>query len=236
MAFTLFFPYYNQSEMLRKQLLNILSFSKSIRQKLHVVVVDDGSTIEPALNVIKEMNLESKIILKLVRIDIDIPWNQPEANNLGIQYATTDYILRTDIDHYFTEENVVNILNFQFQPSTVYFFKRKSEKDGSMFDLKSHLNSYIIHKNDYLRLKGYNEYFSGNYGDDIEFIPRLKNMYKVSVIPNVHIIADSCGSTKNVKRDATINKQKLKERNRPHHTFTNKEHYILQKSLFDVTE
>ena len=116
MVLTLFFPYYNQSEMLRKQLLNILSFSKNIRQKLRVIVVDDGSKIEPALDVINEMKLESKIILKLVRIDIDIPWNQPEANNIGIHHAKTDYVLRTDIDHYFTEENIVNILNFQFEP------------------------------------------------------------------------------------------------------------------------
>lgn len=236
MVLTLFFPYYNQSEMLRKQLLNILSFSKSIRQKLCVVVVDDGSKIEPALDVINEMKLESKIILKLVRIDIDIPWNQPEANNIGIHHATTDYVLRTDIDHYFTEENIVNIFNFSFEPSTVYFFKRKSQKNGNMFDLKSHPNSYIIHKNDYLKLKGYNEYFSGNYGDDIEFIPRLKNMYKVKIIPEVHIFVFSGGSTKNMKRDTTVNKQKLKEESRPHYTFTHKEHYILQKSLSNVTQ
>ena len=235
---TIMFPYYNQPKVLERNLSNILNYPKSIREKLHIVVVDDGSMEYPAVDVIERMNLESKLLLRLIRIDIDIPWNQPEANNIGIQSAVTEYIFRTDIDHSFDKENIIKTFNFieaGLEPSTVYFFERKALINGTLHELSPHVNSYIIRKTDYEKINGYNEYFSGNYGDDIEFRPRLSEAFDLVQIPDIFLIADARGSTniadKNMKRDITINLQKLEEENLPHYTFTHKDHYIFQKTL-----
>jgi len=42
---TIYFPYYNQREALLFQLNNMLKYSKKIREKLYILIVDDGSQV-----------------------------------------------------------------------------------------------------------------------------------------------------------------------------------------------
>lgn len=229
---TIYFPYYNQPDCLKKQLNNFLKFDSNILKYLNIIIVDDGSFQHPALPIIQSFNIYKKINIQLIKINIDIPWNQPEANNVAFRECKTKYMIRTDIDHYFDEVNIVKILNYPFKNKYYYSFNRKNEQFNS---LNSPPNIYIMKKTDYFKIGGYNEYFSGNYGDDIEFLPRANKLLTRILIDDIFSIVDIHNGTKSLLRDISINRNKIKEINRPHITYTNEKKYIIYK-LSDVTK
>lgn len=218
---TLYFPYYNQPEALHRQLKCMSSYHTDIRERLIVMIVDDGSQVHPAFDEIDQKYC-SLLNIVLLRIDIDIPWNTPEANNLAFREMQTEFAIRTDIDHLFPEDSLRHLLQIQLRTNRVYKFKRV-EKDTNK-RLTSPPNIYLLSRAMYITLNGYNEYFSGHYGDDIEFLPRL---YRQCVIEqlDIHTIVDTSHSTRTLPRDISINRQKLYEWNRPHYTFQHQKHY-----------
>ena len=77
----LYFPYYNQASALKFQLENYYKFKESTRKRFTIFIVDDGSKDDALQYIEKKYLLKLNIIL--YRIDIDIPWNTPETNNLA---------------------------------------------------------------------------------------------------------------------------------------------------------
>ena len=226
-ALTIYFPYYEQRNALEFNLGVYAEYSEEIRNKIRILIVDDGSPTEPALPIIKQEYLD-KLDISLYRIDVDIPWNQPGANNLAFAKAETEYVLRTDIDHYMDEANLRKLLN-----------RLSNEKEGSnccyFLGLRiegapcaGHINSFVIRRADYLRTNGYNESFSGNYGhDDIEFVRRLRKFVQIAGMPDgVFLIARLNAFTPGLSRDVSINKQKLEDRDLPHLTFVHKDKHL----------
>ena len=57
---TIFFPYYNQPDCLKKQLNNFLKFDSNILKYLNIIIVDDGSFQHPALPIIQSFNIYKK--------------------------------------------------------------------------------------------------------------------------------------------------------------------------------
>ena len=218
---TIYFPYYNQPEALINQLKTMANYNENIRKKLFLFIVDDGSQEKPALDVI-EQKYRDKLNITLYRIDVDIPWNMPEANNLAFSKVETKFVIRTDIDHFFDEQNILKLLSGHPQDGTAYKFNRIGI-DG--FRLGVPPNLYLISKKDYWKTKGYNEFFSGSYGDDLDFLPRLQRCCHVETIPII-IIRDETFMTHGLSRDLSNTKQKQKLKNRPHLTFVNKDKYI----------
>jgi hypothetical protein len=223
---TIYFPYYNQPETLKHQLDTMSSYSAPIRNRVALFIVDDGSQAKPALPVVEQKHLD-KLDITLYRINIDIPWNMPEANNLAFREIKTDYVIRNDIDHFFDESNLTNLLGKKRNIGKHYYrFSRITAHDGEV--IGSPKNIYMVSRANYLKTKGYNESLSGNYGDDLDFIPRLNGVVKpiclndvcITVIPNRH--------ARGLSRDTTINRAKAQRSNLPHKTFENEKHYILQ--------
>jgi len=222
---TIYFPYYNQPEALINQLEIISKYTADIRKRLYVFIVDDGSQKYNALSVIQK-NYRDQLDITLYRIDIDIPWNLPEADNLAFREINTDYVIRLDIDHFLNEESILNILSLNIKDNVCYKFSRKNFKTKEI--LTSHNNSYLISKKNYWNIGGYNEYFSGNYGyHDIEFSSRLSKIIKTEVL-DICIFVYSDYATKGLDRDCNINRKKLKEPSIPHLTFVNSNKYIKQ--------
>ena len=85
---TLYFPFYNQCEALEYNLDLYSSFSKELLSKLRLLIVDDGSQREHAFDVAR--NYTDKLNLDLYRIDVDIPFNMPQANNIAFKETKTD--------------------------------------------------------------------------------------------------------------------------------------------------
>lgn len=220
---TIYFPYYNQVNALKNQLEHYSNFTREIRDKIIIFIVDDGSE-KKALDHIGKKYLRNLNII-LYRINIDIPWNQPEANNLAMSNVSTDYVLRIDIDHFIDEPNLSKLMNSDLNLNkNFYKFKRKKNDNTS---LKSHPNTYLISQKKYLEVKGYNESLCGNYGhDDFDFLARIKKLIKSVLLNNVTIRVITEHSTKGLVRDSTINKKKLQQTDLPHLFLRNKEHHL----------
>ena len=195
---TIYSPYYNQPELLKFNFDLYSSFKKELLDKAHFMIVDDGSQVKPAYDIAKEYT--KKLDISLYKIDVDIPWNMPEANNIAFKEIKTPWVLRTDMDHFLDEKQMLSaVLGAYKQHAPIgylYFFgkrfvfKGENAKDGKAYPINQlHENSYIIHKDDYWRIGGYNECYSGNYGwDDVDFFVRAgaPERYK-RIIPDLRI-------------------------------------------------
>ena len=163
----------------------------------NILFVDDASA-EPLV-----LNWPNATVL---RIDEDIPWNMPAANNLALRFLYNKdpkaRVLRTDIDHYFTATDLLEISKIELEHNNIVKFCRKT--------LKPHPNTYLANVSDILEAGGYNEAFCGNYGyDDKELMYRLTKKGFVMRLSSIKAIVNPKMGTKNLNKDTSVNKQKF---------------------------
>jgi hypothetical protein len=121
------------------------------------VLVDDGS---PAtVEIPTDLNLN----LRVLRVGVDIPWNQPGARNLGAAMSVSDKIFMTDVDHVLNVEAFEEMIRRRNPGRTMYKLRRN---DSSQTHLKSHPNTFFLSRARFLRYYGYDEEFCGHYGFD----------------------------------------------------------------------
>jgi glycosyltransferase involved in cell wall biosynthesis len=105
--------------------------------------------------------------VELYRIEEDIPWNLPGALNLAISAARTDWVLRTDSDFYFDEENLNKILNTNLDPNKSYFIRYRinvTDNPDAPAERDRHLgNAHLIHKRNWIWQGCQDEDFAGGY-------------------------------------------------------------------------
>lgn len=159
---TLVMAYYENGKMLERHFKEWQSYPK---KDFKIILVDDGSKKDPAFNHIKETFFP----LELYRINVDIPWNQNGARNLGMTHAE-DWCLITDMDHLLSKEQFEILYNLDLDSDTHYVPGRK-KANGEWY--KRHPNSYVLTRNLYWKAGGYDESFSGYYGTDSTFRRQL---------------------------------------------------------------
>ena len=141
-------------------------YSPEVLNRLHFVVVDDGS---PLTYDIPAFNLN----ITWLRINEDIRWNQSGARNLGATYAKSDKILLTDLDHEFPEETLRAMIAAKPCGRNIYKIYRRNTENGKL--RKGHSNIFFMSRARFFRLWGYDEEFSGHYGaEDFRFIKYQK--------------------------------------------------------------
>lgn len=135
------------------------------------------------------------------RIDTNIAWNQPGARNLGFQEAE-GWIVCADIDHLVTKENVEEILRMEKEKGTVYYLGREDNDSWNVF---------LIHKEDFEKIGGYDEDFCGHYGfDDIEFLWRCQKSLKVEERRDIKVkVHAKESSSKGLDRSVDFNRKLL---------------------------
>ncbi len=162
------------------------------------IIVDDGS----------KTPLDCKWA-EVYRIEQDIPWNQPAANNLGFSKIKDDEtVLRMDIDHWIELDDLLNLP--EIEENTIMKFKRfRHDADGSIKELKPANNIYLTKASTIKRIGGYNEDFCGSYGyDDKELMYKLsRNRCHVLVHDSIFIHVSQESSTKGLSRDTNRNKE-----------------------------
>ena len=185
---TLMYLYYNQQEAIKK--MESLGYPNS---GIDVVIIDDGS----------------KTPLKcdwatVYRIDKDIPWNMPQANNLGFS-KIKGTVLRMDMDHSFTLEDLNRLSQIEVKEKQLIKFRRLYK--GKI--IYPGPNIYLARVDDIVNAGGYDERFCGNYGyEDGELMQRLNKKGFVTLMSEIICHVDDSLSTKGLERDTAINYNK----------------------------
>lgn len=180
---TLIYTYYGQKE-------RIHGIVSEKHPECRVVIVDDGHPDA----------LESLPGVDVYRIEEDIPWNQPGARNLGFS-VSEGWIICADIDHLVTKENIDELLKMDKKKGTIYYLGRE-DTDG--------WNLYMIHKDDFEKIGGYDEDFCGHYGyDDTMFNLMAQRNLKSVELRNIKAKVFAKESSTKMNRDVTHNQNLL---------------------------
>ena len=208
-ALNIVYPFYNNYAALQQQIRNWKRYPSELADKVRIIIVDDHST-EP-------LCIDEPLPMKvtILRIDQDIPWNQPGAKNLGFKFVTTNWALTTDIDHVVTSETCQQVLSEHRDLSTVYYFSRQIVIDNVTTEFRPHPNSFLICRNYFWEVGGYDEDFCGNYGnDDTLFNKLLKKKLKTVRWDHIKLVAfptdDNTHLIRSTKTNQKLLRQKLK--------------------------
>jgi len=185
----LMYLYYNQPEAISN--LERLGYDKT---PIKVIIIDDGSK-EP-------LACEWATVY---RINEDVPWNMPKANNLGFSKIPDEIVMRMDIDHFFTIDDLQKIYKIKLKPKEIIKFPRiyKGKK------ISEGKNIYLAQVNDIVKVGGYNEIFCGNYGyEDGDLMDRLKRDGFTFTISDIFCYVDGDLHTKDLNRNTDINYKK----------------------------
>lgn len=170
---TLVMPFYRNSGMLRVQYGTWRAWPEELKARIKIILVDDGSP-EPAADVPRPLGLPE---LEIYRVKEDRPWHQHGARNLGAHVAPEGWLLLTDMDHMLTADHAVELLGRELDPGTVYMLDR-IEADtgeptiGAKGNPKPHPNSFVMTREMYWKVGGYDEDYCGIYGTDALFRDR----------------------------------------------------------------
>lgn len=176
---TIVLPYYLNPSMLALQYRNWLSWPGKHRNRLRVIIVDDGSPESPAANVPRPYGLPE---VQIYRVAEDRPWWQNGAKNIGAHVAGEGWMLLTDMDHVLTADAAAALFRAMdkgnLDEGTAYMLDRV-EADTGLPTLgrdgqpKPHPNSFIMTREMYWRAGGYDERTAGHYGTDRIFREHL---------------------------------------------------------------
>lgn len=200
---TLVLPYYENRSMLALQLRHLSRLPKSLRSRIHLVIVDDGSPVPPpADRAFYEIGLAG---FSLYRILIDVRWNWIAARNLGALKSPTEWIILTDIDHLVTQRAFELVVKAPLSGDIVYRFTRRLAL--CQIPYKPHPNSFLMTRVMFDLIGGYDERFSGLYGSDGEFRKRVRSVATEVVVLNAPLLV----YTSVLVRDAATTRYSRKE-------------------------
>jgi hypothetical protein len=198
--FTLVLPYYENAGMLEEQQRVWNAYAPDIQAALHIIVVDDGSPAHPAEPHVRETWVSpggarfpdldevptapwtrvGPASFRLYRTLVDVRWNWLFCRNLGVDQATTDWVLLTDIDHVVPEATWRALMTEDLDELSVYRFSRVDAPDLTPY--KPHPNSWCLTRALFDRIGGYDERFSGYYGTDSEFRERVHHQARAVIL------------------------------------------------------
>src|ERR1700722_14956734 len=166
----------------------LLHWGRILTAQCELILVDDGSS--PSLA--STCDAVAKSFDFTLRCTNDRrPWRQPRARNIGASLARADKLLFFDIDHILTEEIIA--LGLEYRSDKFHWVRRPGilDDDGRIVTDRSvlldygltddapsvHANSFVIRRELFDQLGGYDERFCGRYGgDDIDFNTRYDRL------------------------------------------------------------
>lgn len=159
-------PYYNNAGMLARHCLEIGAMSFDVRKRIEFVVCDDASDV-PA----HAPKLGVNFALKIFRLrGAHVPWSHRVCSNIAAREACAPWLLISDIDHLVTGSVWRSLLTAKLDPLCVYTFGRENT-DGSF--KPTHPDSWLMHRDMWERINGYDERYRGLYGQNAGMIDRV---------------------------------------------------------------
>lgn len=174
-SISLVMPYYDNAGMLEKHYELWASFPEEIKNRMEVVIVDDGTPTVAAADVPRPEGLPD---LKIFRVQEDRPWYQHAARNIGAKEATCQWLYLTDMDHLLPVETWQAMFQYPGAPHHVVYTHLRVDAPSLKPKIKNgkehpHPNTFLMRKDFYWHLGGYDEDFCGFYGTDGMFRNRL---------------------------------------------------------------
>lgn len=174
---------YGQPGILKTFTDAMRAWPEDLKGNCELVVVDDcGSPpVEPA-----ELAGLGPIGVQLLRHTRDVPWAQPCCRNLAAQEATGDRLILLDPDMIIPPERAQEfIMEALLQPRGHVTRFCLNEINHPDLDRRGKINTsspncWIINRQDFLDVGGYNEEFAGHKGwSDVELMHVLDSAYQV---------------------------------------------------------
>lgn len=169
---TLGYTYFQDYEYLERQ----LELWKDYPSYVDIFLVDDGSEIHKALDVIQESGWELPEYgptFQLWRCSRNLGFNSHGCRNLIAKYSISDYVAFFDIDMQLSIETVGRLLIKKYSERNLYRHDLWIKHEQRCVPFPGHLNSFLIHKDLFWEAGGYDESFTGHHHGDREFIERI---------------------------------------------------------------
>ena len=165
----LIYPYYENPKMLERQVENWNRYSGDLRDHVKIILVDDGSPTNPARPIVETC----KAPIALYRVLQNIPWGQHGARNIGAKVCGKDgtWMFMSDMDILLTPEMAYTLLTKDLDPAHTHTFERHYLTPGK--EPKYHCNSFMVLRDHYWKVGGYDEDYCGTYGGDGPFLRQL---------------------------------------------------------------
>jgi predicted glycosyltransferase involved in capsule biosynthesis len=162
MQFSIVQPYYNHTITWP---LHVEQWKNLNPKQAEIVIVDDNSDEgkEPDITLLKDLDVSVRVF----RILDDIPWNVTGARNLGAKYARNKHLILADFDYIVSRELIANLQTLDYSDQKVLYWplqrKYAAKKKRYKF-ARPHCNSFIINREMFNTMGGYDEDFAGGWG------------------------------------------------------------------------
>jgi Glycosyl transferase family 2 len=171
---TIVMPYYENPLFLAAQLDHWATWPADVAAHYAAIIVDDGSPVPAVLPRV------TPFPVRLFRIDEDIRWNWLAARNIGAWAAHEGWLLLTDMDHRVPPSTAAQVITGQHDPGMVYAFSRREHTGEAVHP---HSASFLMTREMFWRIGGYDETLSGHYGTDGEYRRRLAAVAPMAILP-----------------------------------------------------
>lgn len=164
--------YYMNPGMLALHYQQWARWPEALKARLEIIIVDDASPTGHAIDVVRPDGLPQ---LSIYRVKVDQAWHQDGARNLAADRATGKWLLLTDMDHALGEVAATRLFasidKGRVRDGSIYTLNRVNARNGRTIRgrwwwPKPHPNSFLVTRDTYWHIGGYDEDLCGFYGTD----------------------------------------------------------------------